>query len=37
MLPMEVRLKTPDVVPVPALAGDADARARVDALNERAW
>ncbi|HEX2209076.1 MAG TPA: tetratricopeptide repeat protein [Longimicrobium sp.] len=34
---MEVRLKTPDVVSVPALAGDAEARARVDALNERAW
>jgi diguanylate cyclase (GGDEF)-like protein len=34
---MEVPLETPDVVPVPALAGSAEARARVDALNERAW
>jgi diguanylate cyclase len=34
---MEVPLKTPDVVPVPALAGSAEARDRVDALNERAW
>ncbi|HEU4883104.1 MAG TPA: diguanylate cyclase [Longimicrobium sp.] len=37
MLPMEVRLEIPDVVPVPALAGSAEARERVDALNERAW
>jgi diguanylate cyclase (GGDEF)-like protein len=37
MLPMEVPLETPDVVPVPALAGSAEAPARVDALNERAW
>jgi diguanylate cyclase (GGDEF)-like protein len=34
---MEVPLESPDVVPVPALAESAEARGRVDALNERAW
>ncbi len=34
---MEASLETPDMVPAPALAGNADVRARVDALNERAW